>query len=471
MSKQSKEDMLNTKDKYFRIYGNNKLWCNNTIITGEKYYNLFLTFFSYFIPYILSLILFLYFDYMKLYLNIIYIIISSILFILNVYAMIRCGCSDPGILPKQKPDIDRVVHKENIKSRLDGHIIILNYCYTCNIYRPPRTSHCSRCDNCIERFDHHCLWLGNCIGKRNYKFFYMLLLCLNLNALLQIGFCIYVLILDVKKIKNKENKGYALSIIIGCIILYNLLFIIIFIGKFLAEYTYLLIKDKTYSEYKKNKFKIYPKDLNPYSKYNLCSNRRILCQKISSSKIFDAILNFDNIDLVITKKKNDNKRNKQNGKGKIRININKENINEKISENSESKMKFFKTYQYNKNPFKKIFSRNGILKKENAQNTNENNISQSIIKDENAINLKVHMNKNIKRLNNFKSLLEQNNDIFVEKENFHSDISSENKKYNDKDNYNINNAVKNRNINKKKMKKNISCETNIKGNKIEFTNL
>jgi hypothetical protein len=72
----------------------------------------------------------------------------------------------------------------------------------------------------------------------------------------------------------------------GCIILYNLLFIIIFIGKFLAEYTYLLIKDKTYSEYKKNKFKIYPKDLNPYSKYNLCSNRRILCQKISSSKIF-----------------------------------------------------------------------------------------------------------------------------------------------------------------------------------------
>ena len=134
-------------------------------------------------------------------------------------------------------------------------------------------------------------------------------------------------------------------------------------------------------------------------------------------------------------------------------------------------MKFFKTYQYNKNPFKKIFSRNGILKKENAQNTNENNISQSIIKDENAINLKVHMNKNIKRLNNFKSLLEQNNDIFVEKENFHSDISSENKKYNDKDNYNINNAVKNRNINKKKMKKNISCETNSKGNKSEFTNL
>lgn len=45
------------------------------------------------------------------------------------------------------------------------------YCYTCHIFRPPGTSHCRECGRCVFQMDHHCPWLHNCIGRRNFKSF------------------------------------------------------------------------------------------------------------------------------------------------------------------------------------------------------------------------------------------------------------------------------------------------------------
>ncbi|XP_050992677.1 palmitoyltransferase ZDHHC18-B isoform X1 [Labeo rohita] len=121
--------------------------------------------------------------------------IGGVLFVFVIISLLQTSFTDPGILPRATPeeaaDIEKQIDNPTGSSSsyrppprtkevvINQQVVKLKYCFTCKIFRPPRTSHCSLCDNCVERFDHHCPWVGNCVGKRNYRFFYTFIVSLS----------------------------------------------------------------------------------------------------------------------------------------------------------------------------------------------------------------------------------------------------------------------------------------------------
>lgn len=60
--------------------------------------------------------------------------------------------------------------------RHDNLIFFPSECATCGFQRPPRSRHCRYCGHCMVLYDHHCIWLNNCVGLGNYQWFYSFLL-------------------------------------------------------------------------------------------------------------------------------------------------------------------------------------------------------------------------------------------------------------------------------------------------------
>ncbi|XP_030746720.1 palmitoyltransferase app [Sitophilus oryzae] len=230
-------------------------------------------------------------------------IIGAFLFLFTMSSLLRTSLSDPGIIPRATSEEAAYVEKQievtnsansptyrppprTKEVLIKGQTIKLKYCFTCKLFRPPRASHCSICDNCVDRFDHHCPWVGNCVGRRNYRFFYMFIISLAFLAVFIFACAVAHLILMTREDKQflEAVKESPPSVIVAVICFFSVWSILGLAG----FHTYLTTSNQTTNEDIKGSFtgKRGQESFNPYSRGNVCLNCfHILCGPVTPSLI------------------------------------------------------------------------------------------------------------------------------------------------------------------------------------------
>lgn len=226
------------------------------------------------------------------------LIVGLMLTVVDMLFLLLTSSRDPGILPRNSvppeseafdvntPSMEWVNGRTpNLKlprtrdAMINGHPVKVKYCDTCLQYRPPRASHCSICNNCVQKFDHHCPWVGQCIGIRNYRFFYTFILTSTI-------LCIYVLVVSCINIyERKFDSQFSIlrAILRDALSAFLIVYCFIavwFVGGLTVFHSYLICTNQTtYENFRYH----YAKKDNPYNKGTLRNITEVLVSKIPPS--------------------------------------------------------------------------------------------------------------------------------------------------------------------------------------------
>ncbi|KAL9246052.1 hypothetical protein vseg_019635 [Gypsophila vaccaria] len=296
----SKSD-LSSGSGGFRVYqswkGSNIFLLQGRLIFGPDVRSLFLTIFLIAAP-VAVFCVFVAQKLMHVYAHNSGISILVVVVVLTVYDLVlllMTSGRDPGIIPRNahppEPEgydgsADNGVQTPQLRLPrikevdVNGIPVKIKYCDTCMLYRPPRCSHCSICNNCVERFDHHCPWVGQCIGLRNYRFFFMFVSTTTILCIYVFAFCwVYI-----KRIANAEDISIWKAMIKtpASIVLIIYTFIAVwFVGGLTAFHLYLISTNQT--TYENFRYR-YDRRANPYNKGVVENFKEIFCTSIAPSK-------------------------------------------------------------------------------------------------------------------------------------------------------------------------------------------
>jgi hypothetical protein len=116
------------------------------------------------------------------------VLATSELFLFHIVTLLLITCYVRSILvhPGRIPDKDDDEYWEYQPKDLKGEGLHnlqetkrsgdRRHCKWCAKYKPDRCHHCRVCRECILKMDHHCPWIYNCVGFRNHKYFFLLLM-------------------------------------------------------------------------------------------------------------------------------------------------------------------------------------------------------------------------------------------------------------------------------------------------------
>eukprot|EP00758_Cryptobia_borreli_P004331 Tbor_TRINITY_DN4312_c0_g1::TRINITY_DN4312_c0_g1_i1::g.7689::m.7689/K20028/ZDHHC2_15_20; palmitoyltransferase ZDHHC2/15/20 len=176
-------------------------------------------------------------------------------FVLVVTSYYRCCFTSPGYVSANpwatRPEL---VHDPSAAPRDHDHFVAsltpkreFRYCHKCLLYKPDDAHHCSQCQKCVLRMDHHCPWVNNCVGRDNTKYFILFLSYISFECtviMCQTSFAFFNSSINTLKHKKFINGDPSSEIATLMLLIVSGMFSI-FIGCFAAVHIFNLCNNTT----------------------------------------------------------------------------------------------------------------------------------------------------------------------------------------------------------------------------------